>query len=69
MDNIYCCPFKGPVSFEEGNKDHVNTETDMAPADLYSQGHTEWEKTLDTTWAEALPFFPGEGYHGDGKFL
>ena len=41
----------------------------MAPADLYSQGYTEWEETLDTIWAEALPFFPGQGYHGDGKFL
>ena len=46
MHNIHCCSFKGPASFEEGNADHVNTETDMTPAYLYSQGHTEWEETM-----------------------
>ena len=34
-----------------------------------SQEDTGCEETLDTTWAEALPFVPGQGYHGDGKFI
>ena len=66
---MHYCFLLGPTSFVEKNADHVNTETNIAPVGSSSQGHKEWVETLDTTWAEALPFVPGQRYHSDGKLL
>ena len=53
----------------EGSADHVNIETDMIVSDLSCQENTDFEEILDTTWAKALPFVPGQKYHSGGKFL
>ena len=41
----------------------------MILADPSSQEDTNCEETMDTTWAEGLPFVPGQRYHKDSKFL
>ena len=41
----------------------------MILADPFSQEDTGSKENMDTTWAEALPFVPGQRYHSDGKFL
>ena len=64
-----CYLFKGPNNTAEERADYNNTETDIIVPVPCSQEDTDCEETLDTTWAEALPFVPGQGYHGDGKFL
>ena len=53
----------------EESADHVNIETDMIVSDSSSQEDTDFEETLDTTWAKALPFVRGQKYHSGGKFL
>ena len=60
---------KGLSSFVEGSADYINTEIGVTLFDSTSQEAAECLETLDTTWAEALPFVPGQRYHSDGKFL
>ena len=60
---------KGLSSFVEGSADHVNTEIGIALFDSTSQEAAECVETLDTTWAEALPFVPGKRHYRDGKVL
>ena len=69
MHNMLFSFSKGLSSFLEGIADHVNTEIGVALFDSTSQEAAEFVETLDTTWAEALPFVPGQRYHTDGKFL
>ena len=38
-------------------------------SDLPFEEDIGWEETMDTTWAEALPFVPGQKYHSDSEFL
>ena len=69
MHNTDFYLFKGPNNTVEESADYDNIETDMMLSDSGSQEDTSYEKTMDTTWAEALPFVLGQRYHSDSKFL
>ena len=69
MHNMLFSFSKGLSSFVEESAEYVNTETGMALCDWNSQNDTDCEEAMDTTWAEALPFVPGQRYHNEGKFL
>ena len=61
--------FKGPINFMEESADYDSIETDMMLSYCSSQKDTDCKETVDITWAEALPFVPGQAYHSGGKFL
>ena len=69
MHNMLCSFSKGLSSFVEESAEYVNTEIGVALCDWASQNDSDCGETLDTTWAEALPFVPGQRYHSEGKFL
>ena len=69
MHNTSFYLFKGQNSIVEERADYDSRETDVMLSDLPCQEDIGCGETMDTTWAKALPFVPGQRYHGASKFL
>ena len=57
-----------PIRYVEASERNQE-QTGVTLSGLSCQEAADFLETLNTSWAEALPFVPGQRYHSDCKFL